>query len=331
MRQTQAFQCPGMLINAVHIGQTDIFFRYIRVRNYVFSPKPKNWMPHPFLFFTANTLSFSVLFLTPYTAGSSSFRNVLFGTKLLTFLPLAMPYAVPRSWGKVHSQPHEAYKSLADLFRFVGVLSAVFHAKSTVLGLVYNAPDAYYHRHSVLLPFDKERRSAWDRTSTSFGRILGATSDHPVIAAVGWDVVLSAFSAGLWATSRALDMSDILACTVPFYSQPHRGPGAVSLPKITHSHRKKPSTAGSETHEDGPTKTPRKRGRPRKIKAEPEEAAPDNDYKPTPAEVRDTAEGDVLPSGDLDWESAALTWGLVAFGGLGCGSAGVFGGECISR
>jgi len=33
----------------------------------------------------------------------------------------------------------------------------------------------------------------------------------------------------------------------------------------------------------------------------------------------------------VDFESAALVWGLAVVGGLGSASAGVFGGECISR
>lgn len=54
-------------------------------------------------------------------------------------------------------------------------------------------------------------------------------------------------------------------------------------------------------------------------------------YKPSSAVAASVAEGDVIPVDRLDWESAALAWGLTAFGGLGCGSAGVFGGECIAR
>lgn len=54
-------------------------------------------------------------------------------------------------------------------------------------------------------------------------------------------------------------------------------------------------------------------------------------YTQQEAQEVQAVEGDSLPAEDLDWEAAALAWGLTAAGGLGCGSAGVFGGECISR
>jgi hypothetical protein len=95
------------------------------------------------------------------------------------------------------------------------------------------------------------------------------------------------------------------------------------------------------------TATPKRRGRPRKVKPEPEpepepelemdldldleEVPGDETYEPTPAVRADAALGDILPEDDFDWEPAALAWGLTALGGLGVGSAAVFGGECVSR
>ncbi|KAK4123475.1 hypothetical protein N657DRAFT_690218 [Parathielavia appendiculata] len=97
--------------------------------------------------------------------------------------------------------------------------------------------------------------------------------------------------------------------------------------------------------EDTPTSVvqqtpPRRRGRPRKVKPEPEpeqnglepdEDADDKPYEPTPAVEADVGLADVLPEDDFDWEPAALAWGLTAIGGLGFGSAAVFGAECVSR
>lgn len=83
--------------------------------------------------------------------------------------------------------------------------------------------------------------------------------------------------------------------------------------------------------------TIRRRGRPRKVKQEEPEPEPepeqiaDPTYEPTPQQAAQVVEGDSLPDEDLDWEVAALAWGITALGGLGCGSAGVYGGECISR
>lgn len=58
------------------------------------------------------------------------------------------------------------------------------------------------------------------------------------------------------------------------------------------------------------------------------QAEPDSAYQPTEEESR--IEGDEEALED-DWEAAALAWGLVSTGGLGLGSCGVFGAECIAR
>ncbi|KAI8634609.1 hypothetical protein F5Y19DRAFT_469670 [Xylariaceae sp. FL1651] len=99
------------------------------------------------------------------------------------------------------------------------------------------------------------------------------------------------------------------------------------------------------------TPSKRRRGRPRKAKqqltadetdedrmshrSEPlqdKDVEEDKAYVPTPSIAKSAfEEGDELPPQDLDWESASLTWGLAAFGGLASACAGVFGGECISR
>lgn len=48
------------------------------------------------------------------------------------------------------------------------------------------------------------------------GCILGAISEHPVVAAVGIDVLLSGLTLGTWAGIRGLDAREMLASTVPF-------------------------------------------------------------------------------------------------------------------
>ena len=81
----------------------------------------------------------------------------------------------------------------------------------------------------------------------------------------------------------------------------------------------------------GSPAAPKKRGRPRKIKAEPDEDPRDETYEPSLEETARVAEGDEVPAEGVDWEAAALAWGLATAGGLGVASAGVFGAECISR
>ena len=69
---------------------------------------------------------------------------------------------------------------------------------------------------------------------------------------------------------------------------------------------------------------PRRRGRPSK-KAVENHA--DATYKP--------AGGDQLEEGDEDvqedWESATMAWGMIITGGLGAGSAGIFGADMKAR
>jgi len=54
----------------------------------------------------------------------------------------------------------------------------------------------------------------------------------------------------------------------------------------------------------------------------------DSDTACQPTEP-DQVEGDEVE--EEDWEAGALAWGLVVAGGLGVGSAGVFGAENIAR
>lgn len=154
-----------------------------------------------------------------------------------------------------------------------------------------------------------------------------------------------------------MDSRDILASAVPFVKRLHS-----STPTEAHHEWKKvvrevdttkPSGAASTVrrrgraaktkaatliaedanHESSAVETPppKKRGRPRKIKAELEEVPGDTSYIPSPTESVSFPEEDVTPEDTIDYESSALVWGLAALGGLGCASAGVFGGECISR
>lgn len=328
-----------------------------RIRDKVIPPKPANWHPHPLLFYSALALNYGSLFILPYAAETSSFATNVLITRGSTFLPLILPKIAPVSWGVVNAYPHDAYSSLTKMFRFVSGVSLLLHFKATFVGLIYNAPDSHYHRHSVLFPWDVEERSTWERSTTAFGRILRSRSDHPVVAAVAWDVIISALSLGLWAAVRAMDVHDIIKSAIPFSGSCARSqlprnikeetpkPAVKAEPEsaeevesdhlmaLRRSGRQRKSRLGSiaslsGASEDTAAPMPRKRGRPRKHKPVVEE---DSAYEPTPSEAREAVEGDELPPDNLDWESAALIWGLTAAGGLASASAGVYGGECISR
>ncbi|KAK2014742.1 hypothetical protein LZ32DRAFT_555654 [Colletotrichum eremochloae] len=321
-----------------------------RLRHRVFPPKPANWLPHPALLLASFCITYVLIYWAPSTAGTATFAKIAVVGRILSFAPVVIPSVVPASWGRVYNNPHEAYGIFIELFRFVSMASFVFHARQTGLGLLYNTPNAHFHRHSRFLTFDKGQRSTWERTTTAIGKVLGSASDHPVVAAVAWDVLLSGASQGLWAATRALDVNDILASATPFVhkdlsmaqspprlleeaDKPTPEPASVSHTGASTTRRRgRPSKGKSEeiTISETPGSRSARRGRSRKHTAKPEETLEDV-YEPSPAESRAAVEGDELPDSDLDWESAALVWGLTTLGGLGSSSAGVFGAECISR
>ncbi|KPM40637.1 hypothetical protein AK830_g5905 [Neonectria ditissima] len=316
--------------------------RYARMRNKLFAPNPTNWTPHAWVFPMILAFNFVAMLSMPSQANTEHFKYLVLASRSLSLAPLAVHYILPKSWGSIHDDPHSAYSSYKQLFRALFVGSFVLHVRASLVGLAYNAPDAYYHRHSVHLPFDLEQRSAWERTTSAFGRILGATSDHPVVGMAGWDVIISGVSIGLWVATRATDVSDILASTIPAYPGHEHASAetkAEAAPNaVTRGAAKALTAVGigagvgtgeseAEAEAEGQGSGPRRRGRSRKIKEDPA----NNAYEPAASEVAATEEGDELPSDDLDWESAAVVWGLTTLGGLGVGSAGAFGAEFIAR
>lgn len=284
-------------------------------------------MPHPVLWVLSLLCSLSTAALAPHFANTPSIVTLASANRALVFAPLLLHYVVPLSWGVTYAHPHQAYGTYTSLFNFVSVASFLLHAKATVMGLAYNAPESYRHRHSVYIPFDIEQRSAWERTTSAFGKVLGAMTDHPVVATAGYDVLLSALAVGLWAAVRGTDSQIILSSTVPGLQVP--GSTFKGDPSVREEAKAKATNSHGDSDPEPPT--PLRRGRPRKVKQEHEtesEAA----YEPTASEAASVAEGDEMPAaGASDWEATALTWGLSIIGGLGVGTAGVLGAECIAR
>lgn len=323
----------------------------------VFPLKPANWHPRPWILTGLLGLCYSAIFLLPYAAETTSFASTVIFSRTFALALLAVPSIMPTSWGTTHPHPHDVYKGYKTLFRFSSLMSVLLHAKATLVGISSNYPEPHYHRHSIRTSLDNEVGMDWEQSATAFGRILASTSDHPVVAAIARDVVLSAISLGIWAAVRALDANDILTSAIPLYGA---GPNSLTddiasiassentaikeedikledpEPSRTPAKRKSRKSKAGNDHAEGaddetttPSGTRRRRGA-RKSKPDPEEEPGDKTYKPSPSVRAGVAEGDTITEG-LDWEATALTWGLTTLGGLGCGSAGVYGGECISR
>lgn len=308
--------------------------RYIRIRDSIFRQKPTNWTLHPAFNLFLIAAQFAILVATPLFVSTPALLPLVVTSRVLLLSPLALPYLAPESWGRVHAHPHQAYRKYSTLFQWASFGSFILYGKATALGLAFNAPGAHHHRHTIPIPFDVEERPAWERTTTAFGRILRATSDHPVVRGAGLDVLLSALSLGLWAAVRATDLQDILASIIPFYQRAGDKiqSSLESSPTATRAKSKAAAAAGSQSGDSVGRQSTRRKGRSRKSKQDTEGTRSDAAYEPTTSEAASLVEGDILPeAGNLDWEAAAAIWGFIIVGGLGVGSAGVLGGECIVR
>ena len=336
-----------------------------RALSKVFPAKPSNWCPSPVLYLITLTATYATLFLLPFSANTASFSTLTTLSRALSFAPLALPHLVPQSWGTVHAHPHAAYGVYTRLFRFMAAASTLLYANSSVAAFLFNLPGAWKHRHSLRVPFDVQHRTNWERTQTAVGKVLGSMSDHPAVGAAAMDVVLCAVGMGIWAAVRGVGVDDILGSAVPFYKPDATKEGlmravvkeeekiedgaedVLQSAVVRRSGRSvrgriaSGDAGGSKEAEDDKAATAtgtRRRGRPRKVNAEPElateteelAATGDATYVPEPSVAAEVAEGDRLEVED-DWEAAAVAWGITALGGLGAGCAGVFGGECIAR
>lgn len=329
-----------------------------KLRNTISQPKPHGWALKPGFLILPILASYGSTLLFSNAAETGSLPRIFGIYRALTFAPLVLRYIAPQSWGTIHSD-RRADGALVDLFRLMAVVSCGLHGISTFKGLRYNIPHAHYHRHSKYLPWDIEERSRWERTTTALGKLLGSTSDHPLVAGVGYDVLISGLSVGLWAAVRSLRADDILASVVPLRRHEDHSAAEDSdyedeeasddeSERGEEQEQPKTEEASSPSNsaiailrskgikvdlpgkDDAPQRR-RRRRRHRRSRARKDLAEDPNDetYQPTRDEQA-MAQGDLIPPQELELEAAALTWGLMAVGGLAVGSTGVFGGECLA-
>ncbi|KAK3302216.1 uncharacterized protein B0T15DRAFT_487429 [Chaetomium strumarium] len=339
--------------------------RLARLVHRLLPKKPKNWLPKLSLIAVPLTFYYAALLWLPIAAGKPTFPATVVLAKLFSLAALILPAVAPASWGHVYSDPRDAYPGISKLFNIISAASGLMYAKTTVSAVLYNLPGSRKHRHSIKIPFDTVKRSKWERTATAAEKILDSLTDHPVVAGAGKDALLCALSLGLWAAVRGTDVATMLrqvfptptllrrAATKAASHVPKAEPAALEASPSHHApgfsmrlrHRGRPkktsvsSISSFEAANEDTHQTPKRRGRPRKVKLKPEpepdleldEAPGDETYEPTPAAKADLVLADVLPDDDFDWESASLAWGLAVLGGLGVGSAAVYGAESVSR
>ncbi|KUJ12736.1 uncharacterized protein LY89DRAFT_699399 [Mollisia scopiformis] len=314
--------------------------RYTQLLERVVPAKPEGFVPSPYSYAVLLALNFMAVLLTPFAANTPSFMSVALLARVIPFSFLALPYVIPESWGTIHSHPHDSHASYTKLFQYISAFSAILHLKSSFLALFYNIPDSTYYRHSLLHPFKEEHRSTFDRSTTALGRVFGAIGEHPAVSAQGWDVLLSGLTLGIWAAIRGLEANDMLTSTLPFSelllkpAQKLVEDTSIALKEdakdavdnvVSRTTRRRPGRP--KKHEEIDSNVPR-RGRSAKKALELTNGVDEDDaaYEPTES---DPLEGDE-ETGE-DWEMGALTWGLLSVGGLGVGTAAVYGAEVVGR
>ncbi|KAI9817508.1 MAG: hypothetical protein M1827_001118 [Pycnora praestabilis] len=322
-------------------GQSAYFFTQDMIRQW-FPTKPLYWTPHPVVDILPLTISYICIFLLPFASNTPSFTPILVTPHVLFYFPLVLRSIVPLSWGTVHSSTELAHRATTATLRFISIGSFLLHGKATLVALLDNAPESHYYRRSIFFYHVEEHRSKFEQGSTAVTKVLGALADHPAVNSVGWDVLLSGLSLILWATVRNLDVIAMLEGSA-LYSRVNE----VLLGKATelaNNVREEQAlhTASSNRGKVKPKSSTQSglaglaRRSTRISKLEQEKSSDtDEDFVPDTGgdddSVADMNEIEVEDDLTEETEAGALAWGLVTLGGLGVGSAGVFGGEVISR
>ena len=235
-------------------------------------PKSDRWVPHPILI----SLWVSAVYFVFYQISDASsvnletFETWALASRALVTLPLLAPYVLPSSLGLEAHHRGTYHWSVALLFKVIAAGNLTLFLVTTYQGLKFNSPDAYYHRHSIHLPFDVEKRSAWERTTTATGRILTAVADHPVVQGATFDVVLSAMSLGVLAAVRATSVQNMVACVFPGVLT--EGDDGTWFSRLWTSSKKE------DTRSKAPPKTTKRRSRVKK-----EEDTSEESYEPSEA------------------------------------------------
>jgi len=300
--------------------------------------KPEGWFPKPTIYLLVLSLTYLSISLIPSASNTPSFMTVTGLSRILPFIPMVLPYILPENFGTVTNHPHATYSTYTTIFRTIAAMSALLHLKSTATAILYNAPESHYYRHSLLHPFKEEHRSTLNRGYTAISRLLGAVNEHPAVAAVGWDVMLSGLSLGIWAAVRGLEPKKMLSSTTFFMEHAEAVVEKtediikIEAEKAVHKFEsqiprrrgraKKSETSTPELPDD--ITSPQRRGRVSKKTGEERD---DASYQPTESDQFEEGDENV----EEDTEVGALAWGLISAGGLGYGSASIYGADVTAR
>ena len=289
-------------------------------------PHHHTWTPYPLAYFGPISVIFICAFLLPWATNDPLFVPIVLIFHLALFQPLYPQYLMPEAFGST-AHRHD-WTTLSTL---IAVFSFILHAKQTIVALFDSDPGAYDHRHSHYLAYvhlpHEDGRSRTYRSASALNRVLGAINDHPAISSIGWDVLMCGLSLGVWAAARGLEPGRMLSAI---------GIGEAPKPPATRKtpqkqpRKKSTVKAIADQVEDtvkSPIKTTTRRRKKQPAQDDPfvdaasKDDAGDKDFK-SPASVEHEVEefeaDEELPE---NLESAPVSWGLLALGGLGlCGT-----------
>ncbi|TKA53650.1 hypothetical protein B0A49_12947 [Cryomyces minteri] len=169
---------------------------------------------HSALYILPVLWSFACIGSLPSVVDKPIFNYLLAtGYIVLPILLSASPDLIPKGWGTYHPTTASLTRSHARLFSLVALASLLLHARATLTAITTEAPPAAYTRRSfVWTTHAPATRSYLQRGEMATGHVLGALADHPAVAAVGWDVLLSALSLGVWSVVRGVDVGAMGRC-----------------------------------------------------------------------------------------------------------------------
>ena len=277
---------------------------------------------------------------------------------------------MPQRFRVSYENVHLAHRSYANIFAAISVFALGSYAWFTGAAILDNTPELHLHHRSIFSwPFhfraSQPEATHLQQIETAVNRVLGALGDHPAVNAVGWDVLLSAISLGMWCIVHGVDVDGIIECSIwPGHtSSKHGQQKDHELKHVSFDHAIKDEDG--DTALPSPTKKPR--GRPKKVDKDPSGATKASSKAAQKAEetvsiatpkrrtrkrshqshddAEDTEDEDYVPDrttaaelehldheedhGGAVAEAGALVWGLCALGGLGVGTAAALGSEVV--
>jgi hypothetical protein len=226
----------------------------------------------------------------------------------------------------------EARKTYLSIFRILTLCAIVIHATELINVFISTSPPKRSLKHSYLWhPNDADLVSQWQQFQRTTGKIVGAWSDDPILAATLWDLLLTGLSLSVWSYCRKIRVGSILHCFDFFGTfDSAKEEEVVSSPKSPKSPRKKKSTVDGTPNTSGPRKrTNTKKGAVDAADSGETLDAEDGAYVPSSAVKAQADAFEPLFNHEAEQKSMAggVSWVLFLLTGLASAFSSVLGAE----